>query len=142
MVERRVLFSWIAILLAAALIMAACGSSSGLKTLTISPATADAKNFPNGQVQFTAMGSYGGSTQTTTVNALWWDYTPWATPPPSADVPVPIAFTLTASGVAQCVGGTGTFTIWATAPANQNIQPSQMNQFTDQLTATAQLTCP
>lgn len=38
-----------------------CGSDRQLQSITIQPPTADAKNFPNGQVQFTATGIFSGS---------------------------------------------------------------------------------
>ena len=42
------------------ILTAGCGSSSPrmLQTVTASPATADAKDFPNGQVQFVPTGTY------------------------------------------------------------------------------------
>jgi hypothetical protein len=39
---------------------AGCGNSHPLQNVILSPATADARNFPNGQVQFTATGSVNG----------------------------------------------------------------------------------
>ena len=38
-----------------------CGSNRQLQSVTIQPATADAKSFRNGQVQFTATGIFSGS---------------------------------------------------------------------------------
>jgi len=38
-----------------------CGSDRQLQSISIQPPTADAKNFPNGQVQFTATGIFSGS---------------------------------------------------------------------------------
>ena len=35
-----------------------CGSGRKLQTVSLSPPTADAKNFPNGQVPFTATGTF------------------------------------------------------------------------------------
>ncbi len=48
-------------LLLAAAFTLACGSSHKLETVTISPSTADAKNFTNGQVPFTATGTFNNS---------------------------------------------------------------------------------
>lgn len=56
-----------------------CGSNRHLQSVTIQPATADAQNFPNGQVQFAATGIFSGSS-----------------------VPVP----LTSKDVTWCYGGT------------------------------------
>lgn len=133
-----------AFLSAVAVASLACGSShNGLQSLTITPAAADAKNYPNGQVQFTAMGTSAGSTQPATVIVLWWSYTPWTIPPPDAvaSPPTPPTYSLDSNGLATCQG-TGTFTIWATAPTDQSVPPSSMTKSTAQLTATAQLTCP
>jgi hypothetical protein len=47
-----------AILLAATLFSFGCGGSRQLQSVTISLATADARNSPNGQVQFTATGTF------------------------------------------------------------------------------------
>jgi hypothetical protein len=40
--------------------LAACGGNHQLRSVSISPATADAKNYPGSQVQFSATGSFGG----------------------------------------------------------------------------------
>jgi hypothetical protein len=137
--QGKVFAAWTTILFVAGLV-AGCGSSHQLHSLSITPTTADAKNFPNAAVQFTAMGSYGGSGQPIAANAMWWTFTPWTIPPPS-HAPTPPTFSITASGVATCFG-VGTFTLWATAPADQNVPLSQMTQHTPQVSATAQLTCP
>jgi hypothetical protein len=139
--QSKVFAAWATILLVAGLV-ASCGSGHELHSLSITPSTADAKNFSNGAVQFTAMGSYG-SGQPIVANALWWTFTPWTVPPPSdaPTPPTPPTFSITAEGVATCFG-VGTFTLWATAPANQNEPISQMTQHTAQVSATAQLTCP
>ena len=62
--------------LLAALCMSACGSSGPrqLQSVTLSPATADAKNFPNGEVQFTATGTFSkppSPVQLTSKDVLW-----------------------------------------------------------------------
>lgn len=53
-----------------------CGGNHQLQSITIQPATADAKNFPNGQVQFTTTGMYSGSSVPVplTSNELTWCY--------------------------------------------------------------------
>ena len=40
--------------------LSACGSNHQLQSVSISPAAADAKSYPSGQVQFTATGSFSG----------------------------------------------------------------------------------
>ncbi len=118
-----------------------CSSSGGLKSLAISPSSADAQSFPNGQVQFTAMGTYPGQTQAVAVNAVWWNSQPWVIAPSAAPTPIP-PVNIDSNGLATCTQFNGTFTVWATAPKDQNTQLSQMSKGTPQVTATAQMTCP
>ena len=138
-----ILSTWFVFVLIAAGMMA-CGSNSGLRTLTISPSTADAQDFANGQVQFTANGTYAGSSQTAPVNVMWWNSEPWKALPSSAPTPPP-GFFISTDGLAACSTSgplSGTFTVWATAPVDPMVPASQMTAKTKQLTATAQLTCP
>lgn len=114
-----------------------CSSSGGLKSVAITPATADAQTSPNGQVQFTAMGSYPGQMQSVAVKALWWNSQPWVIVPTPAN-----GITIDGNGLATCTNLTGTFTVWATAPKDQTVPVSQMTKSTPQVTATAQMTCP
>jgi len=115
-----------------------CGSNSGLKSVTVTPAAADAQNFPNGQVQFTAMGTFSGSMQSGPVKALWWNSQPWVIVPTPAN-----GITIDGNtGLATCTNLIGTFQVWATAPKNQSMDLSQMSKGTAQVTATAQMTCP
>ena len=44
-----------------------CGSSHQLQSVSITPSTADAQQFPNGQVQFTAKGTFNGSSTSVTL---------------------------------------------------------------------------
>jgi hypothetical protein len=46
------------ILLIAVLAISGCGSSRQLQHISVSPSAADARNFRNGQVQFTAIGTF------------------------------------------------------------------------------------
>jgi hypothetical protein len=129
-----------AVLLAAALLVD-CGSNSGLKSLAVTPASADAQNSANGQVQFTAMGSSGGSSQLIAVNVLWSNVTPWTNVPGAA--PTQATFLIDSNGVASCLGVvSGTFTVWAIAPVDRSLPLSAMTKDTKQITATAQFTCP
>ena len=62
------------LLLFLAAILMACGSSAPrtLQTVSISPATADARDFANGEVQFAATGYYNKSPmQVAPVHATW-----------------------------------------------------------------------
>ena len=51
------------------------GSSRQLQSLSISPAAGAT------QVQFTALGMFVGSSETATVNAVWWTTQPWTSRP-------------------------------------------------------------
>jgi|SRR5579863_671604 len=71
---RLLSFSALTILLTAAIVLLGCGSSRQLQSVTISPATADAKNFPGGQVPFTATGTFSkppSPTQLTSQDVVW-----------------------------------------------------------------------
>ncbi len=127
------------VMLSLAIVLVNCGSSSGLRSVTITPGTADAQNFPNGQVPFAATGVFAGQGQSGPVNAMWWNSQPWA-----MSTPIPATgFNITSAGVATCTGFlTGTFTLWATAPIDQTLPLSKMTKSTPQRMATAQITCP
>ena len=54
--------------------MLGCGNGRQLQGVKLSPATADAQNFPNGQVSFTATGTYNqppSPVQLTSKDILW-----------------------------------------------------------------------
>jgi hypothetical protein len=133
------------VLLIAAAIMLACGSqppiasncgttatnNGTLQSVTVCPASADAQNYPGGLVQFVAIGEY--------------------TTPPSPAVPKPVQWgacqnnqstngvTVSNTGLAQCSGASGTYTVWATAGLECNvIGPCGACGPTGR----AQLTCP
>ena len=127
-------------LLLVPIIMLSCGSNHRqLQSLTISPATADAQNFPNGQVQFTATATYGDGTRVTAAAALWTPGPPWAL---TAQIPWP-ALTLDGTGLASCgSAGPGTYMIYATAPVDPHFPVSKLTMNTPQMSGTAQLTCP
>ena len=123
-----------------AITMLACGTNNRhglLQSMTISPATADAQNVPNGQVQFTATGTYTDGTKVSPLAVLWWPNQPWTLVPQT-----PIVISLDSKGVASCRQASGTFGIWATAPVDPHIPLPQMTMRTPQVVATAQLTCP
>jgi hypothetical protein len=51
-----------------------CASSRQLQSVTLSPVSADAQNFPNGQVSFTATGSFSKApspVQLTSKDVMW-----------------------------------------------------------------------
>jgi hypothetical protein len=124
------------------IIMLGCGSNipnGQLQSVTISPAAADAQDFPNGQVQFTATATYSDGTRLKPATALWTPGLPWSLNP---QVPWP-AIMLDSTGLASCgSAGPGTFVIYATAPLDPHFPLSKMTMTTPQMTGTAQLTCP
>jgi len=127
------------VLLLIAFFMLACGSSSQLQSISISPATADAKDYANGQVQFTATGTYADGSQVKPLTALWTPAPPWSLTPQQ---PWP-AITLDSTGLASCGrANPGTYMIVATAPVDPHSPLLQMTMSTPQAGGTATLTCP
>ena len=55
---RPLLFWFLTLSVTAAFLTFGCGSGRQLQTVTLSPPNADAQSFPNGQVQFTATGTF------------------------------------------------------------------------------------
>jgi len=97
-----------ALLILAAAITLACGSAAPhmLQTVMVSPATADAQAFSNGQVQFTATGIF--ATKPSPVTPLT---VQWGTCNLNG---VPSEISVSQSGVAQCApGASGTFVVQA-----------------------------
>ncbi len=113
-----------------------CGGMSSnsprvLQSINVTPATADALNFPNGQVQFGATGNF--SMPPTPVTPL--TVSIWTSSAPS------IATVDPNSGVGQCVpGASGTATITAKAPSGGPDMP--MPGTAVLVSGTAQLNCP
>lgn len=107
-----------------------------LVAVSVNPNSVDPVNLPNGQVQFSAMGTFNmpPTTVDPMTNVMW-----------SIDRP---AFSIVsgsgnafidANGVAHCAQGfIGMAQVFATAPANPN-QPVSMN---NQVVGTATLSCP
>lgn len=107
-----------------------------LVAITVTPASADAQNFSNGEVQFTAVGTFSDGSKAP-IQALW-TLNPPFTQTPSADI------SLSSTGLAHCVDGgfVGTSGVFATAPADPGLPLSQMTMFTKNVSGTAQITCP
>jgi hypothetical protein len=120
-------------------------STRQLQSLTVTPASADAQNFPNGQVRFTAMGTFNMAPMTVMSMQVR-----WSIGNPSAAQPMPMsmsagmspAASVDGNGLAQCNGFTGIATIQATAPADPNMPLSQMSSMTMTVAGMGQLTCP
>lgn len=121
-------------------ILAGCGSvtppntTGTLQSISLCPATADARQYPNGQVQFTAIGTY--DTQPSPVSPL--NAQVWGACYQNAPTS---AVTISKSGLAQCVAGSsGTYSVFAAdmLPCLA-IGPCGTGCF---VTGYAQLTCP
>lgn len=133
-------------LVAAAAVLSSCGSNRQLKSVAVTPATADAKQYPNGQVQFTAAGVFSDSSMpvTLTNQQVTWCYgglTSVANPVAGMCTGNIAQFaTVDQVGMAQCSPGfQGTVYILAgTQPVSMN--PDGGSQL--KIYGTAQLTCP
>jgi len=131
----RTLWLFLAPLLLAILLIS-CGSNSNkLQSISVTPANADAKDYANGQVQFTASGMYSNGKQVKPLSVLWSAGPPWLMEPWAIEV--------NSDGTASCVSApAGTYSVWAGAPTNADTPLSGMNQSTPQVSGTALLTCP
>lgn len=140
------LVPFIVALVVAASLALSCGSSADpqasgdpLLSITVSPAAADAKDYPNGQVQFSATGYYSTNpSQAVPVSHPGWGSC-YQNQPTSA-------VTVSSTGLAQCsTGAVGTYAVWADAPPNPDgpnclaINACGGGCF---VVGTAQLTCP
>jgi hypothetical protein len=95
-----------ATLFSALLSTLSCGVSlpRHLVSVSVTPATASAHNSPNGQVQFSAVGTFDRAPSPTTLSPATWIISP--TPNPSD------AASINENGVAQCKAGfVGTVTV-------------------------------
>ncbi|HTC45824.1 MAG TPA: hypothetical protein VK722_00760 [Candidatus Aquilonibacter sp.] len=123
------------------LVILACGDSTQrtLQNISVSPSTADAQNYPNGQVQFTATGTYNTAPMTVTpLQASWGAVQNNA---PTTGV------TITSGGVAQCAAGaTGVYSIgaWNVIPTKGAVCDviGPWDNPCNSVLGTAQLTCP
>jgi hypothetical protein len=127
----------LAILVVALTVTLSCGNSlRELVAMNLSPSVADAQNYPNGQVQFTASGTYNLYPLTGPVQpALWSIYKPQNT----QNIP-----TITQNGLAQCGSAVGTFSVQAYAVSNPSASQTPQNLLTSKqaVLGLASLTCP
>ena len=136
--------------LAASIALACGGTSRKIQTVTVSPATADASNFPGGKVQFTATGSYNQSPLTVTPLQANWGVASEQTINGVEQLGlVNGAVTIDANGVAQCSAGTsGKFSVaaWVNLPYSGPPPPCPINFYANMscpvVSGTATLTCP
>jgi hypothetical protein len=133
------------LLVLAAAITLACGSSPHvLQSVSVNPATADAQNFPNGLVPFTATGIFNTAPTPVTPLTVQWGVcvmTAGSTQPTNA-------VAVGGDGVAQCASGApGTYTVWAASSTNVKggVCTAVLNPCSGgcrTITGTAQITCP
>lgn len=107
-----------------------------LQSITVTPASADAKNFPSGMVQFTAMGNFTMSPMSAAPAVMW------SIGNPFSSQPAPAGVTISATGLAQCSGFTGSTIVMATAPMDPLIPLAQMSTMTANVSGSATLICP
>jgi len=123
-------------------VAAACGcGSSGrkLESIAVSPATADAQDFPSGEVQFTATGTYSSSPSTAPLDSTQVTWCVGSSDGTCAGLVNPGA-AVDANGLAHCNSGfTGTVTILAGVPGQAGNPDAgvPLAPF-----GAAQLTCP
>ena len=117
-----------------------CGSSRQLQSVTLSPASADAQNFPNGQVSFTATGTFSkkpSPLQLTDKDVRWCA----GSSSGMCVGNINPGITVDQDGLAQCVPGfTGTVTILAGTESSSMMNPDGGSQL--KIFGAAQLTCP
>jgi hypothetical protein len=129
----------------AAFLASSCGSSNamnqgpiappGLQSITLNPATADAQDYPGGQVPFTATGHYINPLHTVTPQTATW--VACQQNQPTTEVSV------TAKGVAQCASGaTGTYSVNAWDVGDPECLAVNACGTSCTIAGTAQLTCP
>lgn len=146
--EKADLMDWrltysITVLVLAASFTLACGGSSNtatqavrsIQSITISPATADAQNYPSGQVQFTATGYYNTQPSPVTPLSATWGVCEQNTPT--------TAVTVSNNGLAQCTSSAvGTYTVFAYDFPNPTCLALTACGGGCTVEGTAQLTCP
>lgn len=127
-------------ILLAAILISGCGSNSRqLQSVSLSPASADAKNFSNGQVQFTATGTFSQppSPSPLTSNDVLWCVGGSAG---LCSGNIAQGATVDLNGMAQCAPGfVGTVFIMAGTPGT--FTPPDLGQ-RFKIFGAAQLTCP
>jgi hypothetical protein len=144
MISLQLRSSLIALALLIVMATAGCGASffvaSGdgrlLVLVSVDPPSADASQFNNGQVQFTANGTF--NKDPITVDSL--GSVVWTVDHPAfSNMPDFGHATITTNGLAQCAPDfSGSVTVFATAPAN----PAQAVSSSNQKVGKAQLICP
>jgi hypothetical protein len=129
------------LLVMAATISLGCGASGVrmLQSVTLSPATADAQNYPDGQVQFIATGNYSAPPSPVTPLSATWGAC-------DQDGGITQNVSVSPSGLAQCAtGALGTYTVWAFDTNPSKVTCNAIDACgggCGRVTGTAQITCP
>ena len=117
------------LLVAIEFVAVGCGNQSSriLQSVSVTPAAADAQNFSNGQVQFTASGNYSQPPTPSTLAPAEWSLND------------PTIATVSQTGLAQCnPGAVGTVTV----KAGTSGSCSGSDCTAVFVSGTAQLSCP
>ena len=121
-----------------------CGSGRHLQSVTLQPATADAQNFPNGLVQFTATGTFSKppSPQQLTSKDITWCMAAAGSNGGGCAGNVITGGTVDQNGMAQCLlGFSWTAVVVAGTPPKMNSgNPDGGVPLT--VSGSAKLTCP
>jgi len=126
------------LIVSAVLVMTvSCGGTMSmgrqLQSITVTPMSANAMNFPSGMVQFSAMGNFNMAPMTASVPVTW-----SLMGPNSTMAPAGVSIN-SMTGMAQCSGFMGTVTVMASNAMGSSNMPGSMAV---QVVGTAQLTCP
>jgi hypothetical protein len=131
------------LLLTLLVITLGCGSSRSLQSVTVMPAVADAQNFPNGQVSFTATGMFNKppSPQKLTGQDVTWCVGLTAG---SCAGNIAVGAAVDQNGVASCLANfpnnlAKTWIVMA-GKSKSSMNPDTGSQMT--IFGSAQLTCP
>jgi hypothetical protein len=117
-----------------------CGSSRQLQSVSLSPATADAQNFPNGQVSFTATGAFSKPPSPSPLTGKDVTWCAGQSAGACAGNVNPGAL-VDQNGVAQCVAGfVGTTYVMAGTAGTPSQNPDGGQAL--KVFGSAQLTCP
>ena len=135
--ERRTTL-WIVIALSILILaMLGCGNSK-LTSVSLSPNVADAQNFPGGQVQYAAMGTYSSSSKPVPLTNVTWCI---GSATGGCNGNIAAAAFVSGNGLAQCLtGAVGTVTVIAGSGGRPPSNPDGGYQLA--VFGTAQLTCP
>ena len=134
---------WLPFLFVLSLITLGCGNARTLQSVSVMPAVANAQNFPNGQVSFTATGTFSkppSPQKLTSQDVTWCVGTSSGTCPGNINV----GATVDQNGVASCLavlpGSLPKTWLVMAGKAMPSMNPDGGSQMT--VYGSAQLTCP